>query len=264
MNVSLHVKSVLFFIISSLAVAEPGSINNYKVFLDLGHGGRDRGARGLFNIEESDLCLDLGDKVSSSLIKKAKILNLNLQVRLSRKEDRFLSLKSRIEAANSWESNLFVSLHANSAPTPFAHGFEVYFMSADASDEAANTLAKLENHEKVEALDVKSEVLSILSDTQSALRIQHSSRFAEAVFKSMSKTMIANVHGVRQAPFTVLAGTQMPSILIEVGYVNHPRDAKNLIKQDYLKRLADAISTGIIEFLNSKVLHNNIVRDVLS
>jgi N-acetylmuramoyl-L-alanine amidase len=235
---------------SPLPLPSPAADEPFKVFIDVGHGGKDRGARGLFGIQESDLCLDIGKKVVAGLIDRGKKLGRPLEFELSRESDVYIPLRERVDAANAWGADLFVSIHANSAPTPLAHGFEVYFMSADASDEAARRLARSEN--KDEGSAVNSQVMSILSDAQSTYHVQESSLFAESLFQSMARRLTPNIHGVRQAPFTVLAGTEMPSVLIEVGYVNHIKDAKNLAKQDYLKRLADAISTGIIEFIRNK------------
>jgi N-acetylmuramoyl-L-alanine amidase len=218
-----------------------------KVFIDVGHGGKDRGARGLFGIQESELCLTIGRKVAADLkVRATKEIGRPVEIRLSRDRDEFLSLSQRVDMANSWSADLFLSIHANSSPVAIAHGFEVYFLSPEATDEAAKKLALLENEGEPEA--VSTTVMSILSDAQTTHHVKESSDLAEILFQSLSRDIQPNVRGVRQAPFSVLAGTQMPAVLIEVGYLNHIIDASHLTKQSYLKHLSDAISTGIIHF----------------
>lgn len=220
----------------------------FKVFIDVGHGGKDRGAHGLFSIQESELCLAIGKRIESTLRSRVVgALGRPVEIRLSRERDEFLSLSERVDAANSWSADLFLSVHANSSPVAAAHGFEVYFLSPEASDEAAKRLALLENEDQPQP--VSSAVLSILSDAQTTHHIKESSELAETIFQALSTQIKPNVRGVRQAPFSVLAGTQMPAVLIEVGYINHVIDASHLTKEGYLKHLADAISTGIIQFL---------------
>jgi N-acetylmuramoyl-L-alanine amidase len=220
-----------------------------KVFIDVGHGGKDRGAKGLFGIQESELCLKIGQLVGTELRAKwARESDRPLEIHASREHDDYLSLKERVETANTWGADLFLSIHANSLPVALAHGFEVYFLSPEASDEAAKKLAVSENAGEGQS-SVSSQVLSILLDAQTTNHIQESSDFADVIFQALSVKFTPNGRGVRQAPFTVLAGTEMPAVLIEVGYVNHVVDASNLSKQNYLKALAGAISTGIIRFV---------------
>ncbi len=217
-----------------------------KVFIDMGHGGKDHGAQGMLGLQESDLALRVGKLVRSELQATAKWRHIPLDVKVSRESDVFLALKERAEMANHWGADVFVSVHANSAERPLAHGFEVYFLSPEATDDEASTLATLENA-KEEPLT--SGVLSILSDVQTTYRIEESDKFAQKVFTSMAKGLKPNVRGVRQAPFTVLSGTVMPALLVEIGYLNHPEDARHLVRISYLKKLANAVSSGIIDFI---------------
>ena len=180
-----------------------------------------------------------------------KIRGLALEVLLSRDSDVYLTLHERVRLANEWGADLFVSLHVNSSRVPGANGFEVYFMNPAGTDEAAAKLARLENQEHV-ADQLKPQVLSILEDVQSNQHIRESSRFAETIWQAISRRVKSSGRGVRQAPFTVLAGTTMPSVLVEVGYLSHAEEARKLTSFSYLKRLAGAISQGIIEFASQK------------
>lgn len=217
-----------------------------RVVIDPGHGGRDYGARGTNGLVEKALCLKLGHLVKKQLERMGKFRDQPVEVRLTREEDRYLALRDRVKAANDWGADLFVSIHGNSADVEMARGFEVYFLSIDGTDRAARKLARLENETEPEP--IKSDVLSILSDVQATNHVNESSAFAESVFRAMASRLRANGRGVRQAPFAVLTGTTMPALLLEVGYLTHDAEARNLARLPYLKRLASGISAGILEF----------------
>ena len=169
---------------------------------------------------------------------------------MTRDSDEFITLERRTEIASRSKADLFVSIHLNSASTEKPKGFEVYFMSAEATDAAAHQLAQTENEGALPIVPtpLSSDVRSILNDVQAVHHLEASSQFAEILFQFMSHTIPPNGVGVRQGPFTVLSGTRMPAILVEVGYVTNAEDAKSLKLRAYLKRAANAISTGIIEF----------------
>lgn len=223
----------------------------FRILLDAGHGGKDLGAIGHFSIQEKDYALRMADLVRRELEREKNRRGFALEVKLSREIDSFLGLRERANLANEWGADVFVSLHLNSSPVAKARGFEVYFLSAEASDAEAARLAHAENSEK-QTSRVPSTVLSILSDAQTSQHVTASSFFAETMFQAISKKVRSNGRGVRQGPFTVLAGTSMPSVLIELGYLSNPEEAQQLTSFSYLKRLAGAISTGIIEFALQK------------
>jgi N-acetylmuramoyl-L-alanine amidase len=216
-----------------------------RIFLDPGHGGKDSGAQGYFAISESKLAMRLAKRVQFELLRSSKYRGLPMEIMMSRQGDEFLPLKERYLAANAWDADVFVSIHGNSSPSPKAKGFEVYFLSNEASDERTKQVVKNENDS-----DTKKEslVTNILADTKTAFHIRESSAFAESVFNAMSRIIRPNVRAVRQGPFTVLAGTDMPAVLVEVGYVSHPDEARLLGKEAYLNRVASAISSGVIEY----------------
>lgn len=222
--------------------------NSFRVFIDPGHGGKDTGAVGPRGMNESGLCLKIAKRVQVELLKAGKYRKANFEVMMSRQGDEFLSLKDRYLAANTWDADLFVSIHANSSPSAKPRGFEVYFLSSEASDETARHVVSKEN-----AGETKKDSLvnSILADSRTAFHVRESSSFAESVFGGMSRSIRPNVRAVRQGPFTVLAGTEMPAVLVEVGYLSHLGEAMLLTKEPYLNRVASAISSGIIEFFVS-------------
>lgn len=221
--------------------------SSYKVVLDPGHGGKDLGAQGFFSISEKQIALTLAKMVQRDIERTSKT-NPDvqpIQVLLTREGDHFLTLKERVTLANSSGADLFVSLHANSSQFPRVRGFEVYFLNAEATDEQATKLARIENAGL--SIPAGNTLFSILSDVQATNHVNESSAFAESVFSAMATKAITQARSVRQGPFTVLHGTTMPAILIEVGYVTNVEDALNLSKDSYLKRLSSAISYGIFE-----------------
>jgi len=217
-----------------------------RVMIDAGHGGKDVGAGSRQGLYEKKVTLNLARKVKRELERTSKLNGYAIQARLTRDEDVFIPLKQRARLANEWGADVFVSIHLNSSPVVKARGFEVYFLSPEASDPEAERLALRESEGALPT--EKEDVLSILSDVQTTFHTSESALFAEDMFSSISKQVLSNGRGVRQGPFTVLHGTKMPSILVEVGYLTNPQESQLLSKEAYLKRLASAISSGIIEY----------------
>lgn len=219
----------------------------FRVLVDVGHGGHDFGAPGHFGILEKDLCLKIGGLVKARLERLAKLADFPIDVRLSREADGFIPLRERVKTANEWNADLFISIHANSSPVARARGFEVYFLSNEASDADASRIARQENGDGI-IKSLSKGVMSILSDVKNNTHILESSRFAEVVYSSLAVRLRPNGKGVRQAPFTVLQGTQMPALLIEVGYLTNAEEAATLAKTTYQQRIATGISEGVLEF----------------
>ncbi len=229
------------------AVSDPPLPSGFRVLVDVGHGGHDFGAPGHFGILEKDLCLKIATLVKSRLDRLANLADFPIDVRLSRESDGFIPLRERVKTANQWQADLFISIHANSSPVTRARGFEVYFLSNEASDADASRIARQENGEGI-LRTLSKGVMSILSDVKNNTHILESSRFAEVVYSSLATKLRPNGKGVRQAPFTVLQGTQMPALLIEVGYLTNAEEAATLAKTSYQQRVATGISEGVLEF----------------
>lgn len=230
----------------------------FRIFIDPGHGGKDQGAHGVSEHSEAALCVRIAKKVQMNLLRAGSLRKVEFETMMSREGDEFLSLRDRYLAANTWDADLFVSIHANSSPVTKVKGFEVYFLSSEATDEAARNLAMKEN-----AAEVRKEstmVNSILADASTQVHVRDSSQFAETIFNAMSRSVRPNARGVRQGPFTVLAGTDMPAVLIEVGYLTNSVEARILGKETYLNRLANAISSGIVEYYIDRKHRNDLVK----
>jgi N-acetylmuramoyl-L-alanine amidase len=219
----------------------------FRVMVDAGHGGHDYGAPGTFGAAEKEICLRIAANVKSRLERAANLADFPMEVQLSRSTDHFIALRDRVRQANDWGADLFVSVHANSSPVPRARGFEVYFLSNEATDAEASRVARQENAEAASA-PLSPGILSILSDLKTNSHILESSRFAENVYGSLASLLRPNGKGVRQAPFTVLSGTQMPALLIEVGYLTNAEEALALGRSSYQHRIASGISDGVLSF----------------
>lgn len=240
-------------VVGVVEIAEPaaGPVDlAWKILIDPGHGGEDYGAVTPGRLMEKDVALRISKLVRQELASQARKKGIEVDLRLTREDDTFVPLRDRPDIANQWDADLFVSIHLNSSPVPKVRGFEVYFLSPQGSDADATRVARLEN--SVERAPASADVRAILSDVQTNMHIAESAGFAETVFSSMSVEFLPNKRGVRQAPFAVLSGTTMPALLIEVAYLTHAGEVENLKRGIYLKRVAGAISSGILKFAQSR------------
>lgn len=220
------------------------------VVVDPGHGGDQTGALGPKGIREKNLALAIAKKVKAQLEKE-----LQATVILTRDRDALVHLSERVVLANNKHPELFISIHANSMPTAsqrrLNQGIETYFLSAAASGEDAKTVAARENAEAAtQPKDASRDTLSfILADLQRSETHVDSSRLAYAVHEALILETGAQDRGVQQAPFYVLMGLEAPAVLVEVGFVSHPDEAKALSDGRYQAKLARAITSGVKQFL---------------
>jgi N-acetylmuramoyl-L-alanine amidase len=165
-----------------------------------------------------------------------------------------VGLSERIKLANDRAADLFVSVHANSMPTSRAReravGAETYFLSAEATDEAAALVARLENadEETLQRPRAQDPLGVILADLARSEAHADSSRLAYTLQSRLVSQTGARDRGVRQAPFFVLEGAVMPAVLVEVGYISHPVEGKRLASADGQAAIARALADGIEDF----------------
>ena len=215
------------------------------VVIDPGHGGKDSGAIGYQGKEEKRAVLSIAKKVAKELKRRG------FKVYLTRDRDIFINLRERTKIANRKMADIFVSIHANAAPNKKSYlsmkGIETYFLSPARSERAKNAAA-LENKSDMAAMDYFSK--EIFLNFYNRERIIASNKLAidvqAGILKNLRKKYRGVVDGgVREGPFWVLVGAQMPSILIEVGYITNPTDAKRLFNPFFQKILAKGIADGI-------------------
>jgi N-acetylmuramoyl-L-alanine amidase len=221
------------------------------IVLDAGHGGHDSGAIGPGGLMEKELVLDITRRVARLLETR-----LGVKVLFSRDGDHFVPLRDRTSFANRERADLFVSIHANAHRVAASEGVEVYFLSSEATDNAARQLAAAEN--SVIQLEKPapgrpagrgSEIVkTMLWDLAQAEFQTESSRLAETVLDSMTVGLRIPNRGVKQAGFYVLGGAAMPAVLVEIGFVTNPREEKRLKDTRYRDEIARAIANGLAEY----------------
>ena len=226
------------------------SMHSPLIVVDAGHGGKDHGAKSALGLKEKVVNIKIAKHVKTILVNRYKY-----RVVMTRKDDTFISLKDRSKISNQRNADLFVSIHANAAKRRSAHGIETYFLGTSHNKQALETAAR-ENGELVESVK-DDQVQQILASLITTTKINDSSRLAgrvqENLYRSSKK---ANRHmknlGVKEGPFYVLHGADMPSILVEVGFLTNRKEAKMLSKPGYLYRLASSIAEGIHRYLQDK------------
>lgn len=215
------------------------------IVLDAGHGGHDEGATGLSGLHEKDLVLDVTKLLAARLRKRG------VHVVLTRTRDEFLSLEERTAVANDARADLFISIHANASSSRKPRGIETYFASLDATDDAARATAERENSAfGVVAPDfgTADPLAAILGDLIETQHLQESSEFAKLAQSELSNVARARSRGVKQAPFVVLMGVQMPATLVEIGFLTNPDDEKGLRRTRQRAAIADALTEAVMAF----------------
>jgi len=217
-----------------------------KIVIDPGHGGHDTGTIGPNGLEEKDLVLDVGRRLGKLLEAR-----LGAEVVYTRKDDTFIPLETRTAVANQARADLFVSIHANSSHDPDARGVETYYLNFTSSPEALDVAAR-EN-----AVSEKSiyELQDLVKKIALKEKIDESREFAGDVQESLHsglavKSPAIRDRGVKKAPFIVLIGANMPSILAEISFVSNPTDEHRLATGEYRQRIAESLYRGIAKYAN--------------
>ena len=214
------------------------------VVVDAGHGGDDHGAKGDKGLLEKNLVLDVARRLAKRLEAQG------LRVVMTRDADRFVPLADRTRIANDARADLFVSIHANASSLRGVHGIETFFASLDASDESARALAQRENlafgEEAAQAAG--DPVLAILGDLLATEHLADAQEFARMTQRRLATAEASRSRGVKQAPFVVLMGVQMPAVLVEVGFLTNSREAGRLGGESERERLAAGLAAAVAAF----------------
>ncbi len=232
--------------ITPSAIAKQLALGVQTIVIDPGHGGHDFGAPGYIKgTHEKDIVLQL----AKNLTRKIKN-TINCNVILTRETDRFLTLEERTAIANTKNADLFISIHTNASRDNRAYGIETYFLNLATDDESIMVAAK-ENATSTKNI---SDLQSILIDLMQNAKINESSRLATHVQDSMFHSLREQYNrikskGVKQAPFYVLLGAQMPAVLIETAFISNESECKRLIDPTYQERLCDSILYGIRNYI---------------
>lgn len=228
------------------AIVKQLALGVRRVVIDPGHGGKDYGAPGyLKGVHEKRVVLQI-----SKLLKKMLEEQVKCEVVLTRSKDRYLSLEERTAIANTQNADLFISIHTNASRDRRAHGIETYILNLATDDEAIR-VAAMENATSARNI---SDLDSILQDLMNNAKVNESTRLGSYVQQSMSRRLKAkfkNIRdkGIKQAPFYVLLGADMPSILIETSFISNPRECKRLVSKSYQKHMVQGIVDGIKRYI---------------
>ncbi|MCY1015989.1 N-acetylmuramoyl-L-alanine amidase family protein [Pyxidicoccus sp. MSG2] len=220
-----------------------------RIVIDPGHGGAKEGAKGPGELREKEVALQIAQRV------RARLEAAGGDVYLTRERDAQVSLTERVLLTNDHAADLFLSIHANSMPTKRmrerTEGIETYFLSANASGDAARAVADRENAEAPETRAARGDSMLalILQDLVRTEAHADSSRLAYSIHPRLIRGTRAADRGVQQAPFFVLSGVECPAVLVEVGYISHPQEGAKLGRAEYQEKLAEAIADGVLAFL---------------
>lgn len=230
--------------------AKPSKMQKPLIVLDPGHGGADPGAISYSGKYEKNLTLNMAKETKAVLEKTGKY-----QVLLTRDTDKALTLRGRIAFAHQHNADLFISIHADSAKNKQAKGLSVYTISETASDREAMLLAERENKaDIILGMDLTGElpeVSNILIDLAKRDTMDKSSHFANILVGEMAKkvTLVKNAH--RFAGFVVLKSPNIPSVLVEIGYLSNRQEEKLLQQRSYRAKLAQSISGAVDQYFNT-------------
>jgi N-acetylmuramoyl-L-alanine amidase len=218
-----------------------------RVVIDPGHGGADEGTVGRRGLMEKELVLDVAKRLGRLIEER-----LGSEVIYTRSDDTFIPLHARTEIANEKKADLFLSIHANSSPHPKIGGIEVYYLNFTRSADALDVAARENASSEKSVFELKDLIQSITlhekieESREFASKVQGSLQIFETRYNASAKN-----RGIKKAPFVVLIGASMPSILAEIGFLSNAREEQLLKRPDHRQRLAEALYQGLSRYAQS-------------
>ena len=219
-----------------------------RIVIDPGHGGHDTGTIGAHGLMEKDLCLDVALRLGALIEQKLP----GAEVIYTRQDDTFIPLEDRTKIANDAKADLFISIHANSSQDAAARGVETYYLNFATSPESME-VATRENANSQESLHDLQDLIQKIARNE---KVEESKELASDIQDNLTQRLQVVSHGeknrgVKKAPFVVLIGANMPSVLSEISFVSNPNDERLLRKADQRQRIADGLYRGISTYLQS-------------
>lgn len=235
---------------SSKSSSKAKTVNKKKIIvLDPGHGGKDPGAIGYSGVYEKNITLAMAKELKVILEKEG------YKVHLTRSTDIFIPLRDRVKIARKYNADLFMSIHADSAVNRSAKGLSVYTLSETASDKEAAALAERENKADVVAglnlLEHSKEVSDILINLAQRETMNRSSEFASFMVQEMRKSVKLRDNTHRFAGFAVLKAPDVPSVLLEMGYLSNRTEERLLKQKEYRRKLAVSTSKAVEKYFDN-------------
>jgi N-acetylmuramoyl-L-alanine amidase len=218
-----------------------------RVVIDAGHGGHDYGTIGPNGVLEKDVVLDVALRLAKMVQSR-----MGAEVVLTRSDDTFIPLQDRTAMANERKADLFLSIHANSSPAPSVAGTETFLLNFTTSSGALDVAARENAGSEKSVGELKDLIQSITMND----KIAESETFAQSIQNSIyaqaaKSNVAARNRGVKRAPFVVLIGAGMPSVLAEIGFLSNARDEANLGKPEYREKIAEALYKGLAQYAQS-------------
>jgi len=226
----------------SPSLAQQLGLGIRRIVLDPGHGGKDCGAIGVGGLKEKDIVLAVAKQVAARLREK-----LGYEVIMTRDRDIFIPLEERTAIANTREGDLFISIHANAAPTRNVRGIETYILDLAKNNSAMQVAARENATSDSQISDLQSILLDLIQNSKKNESIKLAEYVQESMVSGLKMQKYRDVRdlGVKQAPFVVLVGAQMPAILTEIAFVSNPQEASWLKSKQYQSLVANQIVSGI-------------------
>ena len=218
------------------------------VVIDPGHGGDQLGASSVCGLLEKNVTLDLSRRVRELLEESGRV-----NVEMTRDEDFDIELPKRAEFANEKKAALLVSIHANWSPSPKSRGLETYVVSfGKTHDKEVNALvAREEGVVSDKGPETKDIVRSVVEDLERYGKYDASLRAAKSLQSELVTELERRDRGIFQAPFAVLRRSQIPAVLVEVGFLSHPEECKALSTDLYRSKIAKSLSAGILYYFET-------------
>ena len=218
------------------------------IVIDAGHGGHDTGTVGPTGLMEKDLCLDVALRLGQLIQERLP----GTEITYTRSDDTFVPLEERTNIANQAKADLFLSIHANSSPDSSARGVETYYLNFSPSPEAMQVAAR----ENATAQNGVHDLDDLIQRIERNEKIEESRELATDIQDSLTKDLQRTNHsirnrGVRKAPFVVLIGANMPSVLAEISFISNPTDESSLEKPEGRERVAEGLFQGVEAYLQS-------------
>jgi N-acetylmuramoyl-L-alanine amidase len=215
-----------------------------RVVIDPGHGGHDVGTQGPHGLLEKELVLDVALRLGKMIEDR-----MNAEVIYTRRDDTFIPLEGRTALANEKKADLFLSIHANSSPVPRITGVETYYLNFPSSKDAADVASRENATSDKSIFELRDLVQKITLHDKSEESREFAGRLQTSLYSFSSKSFPTEKNrGVKKAPFVVLIGANMPSVLAEIGFLTNTREEALLKKPDYRQKLADALFRGITKY----------------
>jgi N-acetylmuramoyl-L-alanine amidase len=215
-----------------------------RIVIDAGHGGHDQGTQSPHGLIEKDLVLDVAQRVGKLIEER-----MNAEVIYTRSDDTYVPLEGRTAIANQRKADLFLSIHANSSPIPRIAGMETFYLNFTDSRDALDVAARENASSQKSIFELQDIIQKITLHEKLDESREFAGRIQAALYSFSSRNLPGQKNrGVKKAPFVVLIGANMPSVLAEIGFLSNSREEALLKKADYRQKLAESLYRGISKY----------------